>query len=320
MLDRPQLPGFRMQDRCLDVPMPVRPDLRLSIRSSGERIVARYRTVEVQAHDLALALAEILDTIASDLPVALRDEELPVGSEYDPGSVVAAALELGPLAIEHRDVLEPVAHEPTTRHRRTRTTFARLGVRQIHELIVPESRVDCDVVQAALPSRVHLRNSSHRLRERSVARDDAKPSRTFGDENASIREECECPGALEPTRDRFSADDSARRGWCRRALGGQLRAWLRPSLCPRLRFWLALCLRRRRGFRRGAGSQSAEYHRAQRIPSHDRSSDLIVRWIRWRPLAQDRDRRPDPPRSCVAGAGHATRLQDIRWRTPLSNR
>ncbi len=94
----PDVAGLRMDGEPLHVAMSVAPDLRPRAGAVDERIVSRHAPVVVQPDDLAVVIRQILRRMRlelafrSDLPVAERQEQVPVAVEGDLAAEMVAAL------------------------------------------------------------------------------------------------------------------------------------------------------------------------------------------------------------------------------------
>jgi hypothetical protein len=106
MFDGPELSGFRMKRRRLNVPMSVGPDLRFDAGASDERIVARNAAVGVDADDLSDRRGEILRPVAIVGAIALRDEHRAVIAKDDARPEVVVASDFRLLAINDANVLQ----------------------------------------------------------------------------------------------------------------------------------------------------------------------------------------------------------------------
>ena len=140
-----------------------------------------------------------------------------------------AALHLWLLSVDALHVLEPALAEPTTCDGGARRpVVCTFRIREVDEPVLAEVGVDGDIEQSALPACGDCRNTRQRLRQPSSAIDDAKASRTFGDEDAAVGKKRERPRVNETACYRLGGDVSVDGRGGRRALR-------RPRLLRRLR-------------------------------------------------------------------------------------
>ena len=141
------------------------------------------------------------------LTFADREIQHPVAIERDPSAVVR--VRLAP-AVRQKDILhvdERGAVEPTAGQRgRRQSVFTRLRVRQVEQVILGEFRMEHDVEQAAQRQGFHGGHAGDWLGIEHAVLDQAKPSRTLGDQHAPIGQEREAPRIDEILRDQAHAD------------------------------------------------------------------------------------------------------------------
>src|SRR5215211_7273666 len=96
------------------------------------------------------------------------------------------------------------------RHRRSGAAFTGLGVGEIDEAVLGEARIQCDVQQTTLASRLYLRYPPERLGDPAAPVYDPQPSRPLGDEHTAVRQKLEGPGMLEAASHGLDAHDALR--------------------------------------------------------------------------------------------------------------
>ncbi|MNN08782.1 hypothetical protein D3C81_1216460 [compost metagenome] len=181
--------------------MTVGPDFPTRTGLAYQGIVRRNAAIRVQAHHLALQLAEILGR-GTLVVLAQRDEQIAGPVEHQPRTEMGAGGELGLLAEDHLEILQraQVGRQPPPPDRRTGVTVRpRLGIAQVDQAIGGELRRQDDIQQAALPLGVDRRHPGQRRRPHALGRHPAQTSAALGHQHAlPVRQESQCPGMLQP--------------------------------------------------------------------------------------------------------------------------
>src|SRR5258706_241260 len=99
VLHGPETPGLRMESGGLHVAVAVGPDLRARAGATDEGIVARDRSIGVEAHDLAEIDRKVLGGVAMAEALALGDEQRAVAREDQPRSEMQPSVHLRLLAV-----------------------------------------------------------------------------------------------------------------------------------------------------------------------------------------------------------------------------
>ena len=123
---------------------------------------------------------------------------------HDAAAIMVAARERAFLAEDDLQLLElrlGAIVEPRARHRGAAAAVGGIGEAEIDRPVLRVIAVEDDVEQSALSAREDRRQAFDCGRQFSVARDDAQPSRPFGDQHAAVGQEGERPGVDEPARD-----------------------------------------------------------------------------------------------------------------------
>ena len=162
MLADPQLAGRGMQRSPLGIAVAIAPDARQGTGAQG-RVVGREGAVALQAHHLAEGLGQVLGR-AAELALTEGHEQGLVAGEHQARTVMAAAADLGPLAEDHRHVLQGIADQPAARHRRADAAglgaAARFGIGQIDPGAAGEIGVQRHIEQAALAAGIDGRHAA----------------------------------------------------------------------------------------------------------------------------------------------------------------
>src|SRR5262249_18500142 len=155
----PELAGVRVDRGTLDVAMPVRPDLGSRTLAADEWIVRGHAAVALDPHDLAQVRIETLCAVAILLALAEGDEKPSVAGKRKPRPVVSVARHRGLLLKDHVDIGQRIGlrAQPAACHGGRADLVARLGVRDVHEAVLLEIRVDRDVEQTALSRAIDFR-------------------------------------------------------------------------------------------------------------------------------------------------------------------
>lgn len=213
-LDEPELLRGGVDRGAERVSVPERPGVRPGARLFGEGMVVRDRAVGVDAHDPSEVGARVLRWLES-LPLAGRDEQLPIGREDQTAAEMAQAECLRNLSPDHGHVAHCVSHEFGARHGgalqhvvllvegRSKTwirglaggpglLLGCLGVGEIERGVLYEVWIDLDVQQAALVMVDDLGHAGDRRRQ-LPAGVDAKPPGLFGDQQPLIGQERHAP-------------------------------------------------------------------------------------------------------------------------------
>src|SRR5262245_25166781 len=114
--------------------------LRFPARSSDERIVFRDAAIVVQAYHGACVIVGLLRPVAV-AAFAESDEKIAVAIEHEARPEVLAAPGLGLHAKDDFDVIETGARQSSACHLGADASRTRSRVREIHEAVVGEARM-----------------------------------------------------------------------------------------------------------------------------------------------------------------------------------
>src|SRR5689334_14419073 len=109
--------------------MSIRPDFGTNTGAIDEWIVARNRSVGIDAHYLTEERGEVLRLLAVAHALALRDEHRSVATKNDARSEMSASADLRLLLINHLHASEAFVAQLRARHGSARrAAIARLGI------------------------------------------------------------------------------------------------------------------------------------------------------------------------------------------------
>ena len=180
-----------------------RVDLGLVSGASHKGVVRGDRAVVVQAQHLAGVGVRILRAAA--VPAARRGHvQLAVAAPGDP----RRAADAGARA---EDVAEPGNRRPVeapARDGQDRLPFTRPGlqVREVHQLVAGELRMQHDVHQPGAPLWPDRRRSTYGLRVQHAVANDAKPPFPLSDQKASVGQKRQAPRIHQAASNRHHAD------------------------------------------------------------------------------------------------------------------
>ena len=222
----PQFAGLRMEGEPLHVAVAEAPDLGQGSGAADEGIVGGHPPVRLDAHQLAVVVAERLRIVALTA-LAEAHEEPAVAREQQARAEVHRARGLGSLAKDHLQLaqapLQAVEIEARACHRgAVGAAGDRLDIAQVDPMVDAESRIERNVEQAALADRVDGRPAADRRSDLASRIDDPQPAGALGHEHPQFvvgpRQEGEAPGVRKPVRQRHGPGRlSVRRGGGQRA-------------------------------------------------------------------------------------------------------
>jgi hypothetical protein len=180
----------------------IAPDFGAYILLTDIRIVGRHATVVMETIDGAVVVRDILCGVGlqvspgSHLTFSHRHEEVPIGIEREPPTVVARTTP----GLGYKDVFdirEPVILEAPPRDRRGRPCAIayRLGITQVDQSIRLEVRMKDYVEESTLALDQNLRDPLDGRHAQDPVSDETKPARLLRDQYVASGKERYGPGA-----------------------------------------------------------------------------------------------------------------------------
>src|SRR5688572_14479659 len=185
-----------MQRGALHVAVAEREFLGLPAQLAREWIVRRNPAVVVHAYHRACVIAGRLRTVFL-AAIAERDVEQARTVEDKTRAEVISATSFWLLAEYDLHVLQATAVQSAARDFGANAVAAACRIREVDQAVLGETRMRCDVEQAALAVLRDLRQPGYRLRIELPVLDDTQPPGTLGHQHPSVGKKCEAPGMIE---------------------------------------------------------------------------------------------------------------------------